>query len=90
MAKVSGGRWVATFHRVRSAKRESGQGSTGRYSVPFFFEPGLDCVVSSVEGDAVIYGEHVLEKMSGWVEFQDVVEEAVEKVPAERPVVEVF
>ncbi len=62
----------------------------GRYSVPFFFEPGLDCVVRSVESDAVIYGEHVLQKMSGWVEFQDVVEDIAENVPAERPVVEAF
>ncbi len=80
MAKVSGGRWVATFHRVRSAKRE-GEMIKGRYSVPFFFEPGLNCVVKSVEGDEVVYGKHVLEKMKGWVEFQDVLDDIpVEKI----------
>lgn len=82
MAKVSGGRFVATYHRVRSSPGKS------RYSVPFFFEPGAGCVVNSVDdgGDekGVVYGEHVLEKMKGWVEFQDleknegVTEEVVE------------
>jgi isopenicillin N synthase-like dioxygenase len=90
MAKVSGGRWVATFHRVRSAKREGEDQVKGRYSVPFFFEPGLNCVVRSVEGDEVIYGEHVLEKMKGWVEFQDVVESKPERLVAERTLVESF
>jgi len=89
MAKVSGGRWIATFHRVRSTKRE-GPEMKGRYSVPFFFEPGLNCVVKSVEGDEIVYGEHVLEKMKGWVEFQDVVEEVPDMVNAERTVVEAY
>ena len=70
MAKVSGGRWVATYHRVRCTAKE-GEGSKGRYSVPFFFEPGLNCLVRSVDGDEVVYGEHVLEKMKGWVEYED-------------------
>ena len=67
MAKVSGGRFRATRHRVRSSPGKE------RYSVPFFFEPGVECVIRSVDedGDAVIYGEHVLTKMKGWVEFQD-------------------
>ena len=90
MAKVSGGRWVATFHRVRSAKREGEDQVRGRYSVPFFFEPGLNCVVKSIENDEVIYGEHVLEKMKGWVEFQDVVESRTDTLVAERTVVEAF
>ena len=88
MAKVSAGRWVATFHRVKSTKTEESV-LNGRYSVPFFFEPGLNCVVGSVEGDEVVYGEHVLEKMKGWVEFQDVVTD----VPLAKPdiqAVEVF
>ncbi|CAG8973379.1 hypothetical protein HYALB_00000142 [Hymenoscyphus albidus] len=71
MAKVSGGRWVATNHRVRSVSREPGVVTRGRYSVPFFFEPGVNCVVKSVQGDEVIHGEHLLGKMKGWVEFQD-------------------
>lgn len=87
MAKVSGGRWVATYHRVRSTKRK-GDVMKGRYSVPFFFEPGLECVVKSVEGDEVVYGEHVLEKMKGWVEFQDVADMPV--VTATTQAVEVF
>ncbi|KAG0649180.1 putative 2-oxoglutarate-dependent dioxygenase [Hyphodiscus hymeniophilus] len=88
MAKVSEGRWIATYHRVRSMNREGGVRSQGRYSIPFFFEPGMDCVVQSVEGRECVYGEHVLEKMKGWVEFQDVV-----KVPEEsagRIAVEAF
>ena len=89
LAKVSGGRWIATFHRVRSAKRE-GEQVNGRFSVPFFFEPGMDCVVRSVEGDEVVYGEHVLEKMKGWVEFQDVPTEKYEDLATSNPLVEVF
>ncbi|KAH6666301.1 putative iron/ascorbate oxidoreductase [Halenospora varia] len=77
MAKVSGGRWVATYHRVK-AKKHDGDQVKGRYSVPFFFEPGLNCVVTSVEGDKVVYGEHVLEKMKGWIEFQEVLEDVPE------------
>lgn len=69
MAKVSGGRFKATMHRVRAeAGRE-------RYSVPFFFEPGVECVIRGVddegEGEGIVYGEHVLGKMKAWVEFQN-------------------
>ncbi|KAL8775139.1 MAG: hypothetical protein Q9194_003876 [Teloschistes cf. exilis] len=73
MAKVSGGRFNATYHRVRSSP------GVERYSVPFFFEPGVDCMVRSVDGDGevAVYGEHVLTKMKGWVEFQD-----TEKIPS--------
>ncbi|KFZ01072.1 hypothetical protein V501_10238 [Pseudogymnoascus sp. VKM F-4519 (FW-2642)] len=71
MAKVSGGRWVATMHRVRATN--AGGERKGRYSVPYFFEPGMDCVIKAVgQEDGVVYGDHVLEKMKGWVEFQDV------------------
>ncbi|KAL8872659.1 MAG: hypothetical protein Q9174_001748 [Haloplaca sp. 1 TL-2023] len=68
MAQVSGGRFRATQHRVRSTPGKE------RYSVPFFFEPGVDCVIQSVDRDskAFAYEEHVLSKMRGWVEFQDV------------------
>ena len=69
MSQVSGGKFKASYHRVRSSHRKS------RYSVPFFFEPGARCAVRSVDnevGEGELYGEHVLEKMSGWVEFQDV------------------
>ncbi|KAL8958055.1 MAG: hypothetical protein Q9193_004814 [Seirophora villosa] len=68
MAKVSGGRFRATYHRVRSSPGKE------RYSVPFFFEPGVDCAIRSVDedGEVIVYGEHVLSKMKGWVEFQEV------------------
>lgn len=68
MSMVSGGRFRATQHRVKSSGSE-------RYSVPFFYEPGVDCVVKPVgkekDQEGVIYGEHVLKKMEGWVEFKD-------------------
>ncbi|KAL9607979.1 MAG: hypothetical protein Q9167_007162 [Letrouitia subvulpina] len=80
MAKVSGGRFKATMHRVRAeAGRE-------RYSVPFFFEPGVECEVRCVddegEGEGVVYGEHVLRKMKAWVEFQDAEKMGVVEVEA--------
>lgn len=76
MAKVSGGRFVATMHRVRAPppKPAAENDQFGRFSVPFFFEPGENCIVNSVDegGDmGIIYGEHVRAKMSTWVEFQD-------------------
>ena len=77
LAKVSGGKFVATMHRVRTsqggATRADGM---GRFSVPFFFEPGENCVVKSIDGkESVVYGEHVRAKMGTWVEFQDSPEE---------------
>lgn len=73
MAEVSGGRFVATKHRVRTNGGGSGRSDgMGRFSVPFFFEPGEACVVRSVDGgDGVMYGQHVRQKMGTWVEFQD-------------------
>ncbi|KAJ5819949.1 Gibberellin 20-oxidase [Penicillium riverlandense] len=84
MAKVSGGRFVATMHRVRAPEPSSSaavvsnqqNGETqalGRISVPFFFEPGENCLVRSVDAEEgfVVYGEHVRTKMKTWVEFQD-------------------
>ncbi|KAK4545916.1 hypothetical protein LTR36_002480 [Oleoguttula mirabilis] len=73
MGEVSGGRFVATMHRVR--RDEGGRmrpDGMGRFSVPFFFEPGESCVVRSVDGgDGVVYGEHVRRKMRDWVEYED-------------------
>ena len=68
MTIISGGRFKVMQHRVRSSGKE-------RYSVPFFFEPGVDCVVRRVgekegEGEGVVYGMHVLRKMEEWVEFR--------------------
>ncbi|QSS62101.1 2OG-Fe(II) oxygenase [Histoplasma capsulatum] len=89
MAKVSGGRFVATMHRVRAPPAAAptlasvapistntvGTEHFGRFSVPFFFEPGEKCVIKSVDDadgvGAVVYGEHVRAKMKTWVEFQD-------------------
>ncbi|KAL9602082.1 MAG: hypothetical protein Q9219_002078 [cf. Caloplaca sp. 3 TL-2023] len=67
MAKISGGRFRATYRRVRSLP------GLERDSVPFFFEPGIDCKIQNVDGDSevILYGEHVLAKMKDWVEFQD-------------------
>lgn len=68
LAQMSGGRLVATMHRVRSVDSE-------RFSVPFFFEPGVEAMVGE-KGREVRYEEFVLEKMGTWVEFQDPMEEA--------------
>lgn len=67
MAKMSGGKFVATMHRVRSSNAE-------RYSVPFFCEPGINAMVGE-KGNEVRYEEFVLDKMGTWVEFQDDMEE---------------
>lgn len=86
MAEVSGGRFVATMHRVRAPplstvsadkdeEREDADESRarfGRFSVPFFFEPGENCVVRSVDdekGNGLVYGEHMRAKMKTWVEY---------------------
>jgi isopenicillin N synthase-like dioxygenase len=89
MAKFSGNRWVATFLRVRFSKK-LGAAPKGGYLVLFFFEPGLNCVVKSLDGGKVVYGEHVLKKMKGWVEFRDVVDEIPGMMNAKRMEVEVY
>lgn len=100
MAQVSGGRFVATMHRVRAPPAPSGASSSlreqdqkgksymldedvdldtrfGRFSVPFFFEPGEKCLVQSVDadgedvGDGIIYGDHVRAKMDTFVEYKE-------------------
>ncbi|KAF2659842.1 oxidoreductase [Lophiostoma macrostomum CBS 122681] len=79
MTKVSGGRFTATMHRVRApapksqSQSQSPNDGFGRFSIPFFFEPGEDCVIVPAlgDGEAVVYGEHVRRKMSTWVEFQE-------------------
>ena len=71
---------MATMHRVvRSSGSGSGSGGEGkgmgRFSVPFFFEPGEACVVERVgsegEGDGLVYGDWVRGKMGTWVEYRD-------------------
>jgi isopenicillin N synthase-like dioxygenase len=83
LANVSGGRFVATVHRVRASNGGGENGSgMGRFSVPFFFEPGENCVVKSIDGgEGVVYGEYVRKKMGTWVEYQDEPEVKVD-VPA--------
>lgn len=73
MATVSGGRFTATMHRVRAPSVQTPNEGFGRFSVPFFFEPGEKCVVEPIDGsqEGVVYGEHVRKKMLTWVEFQD-------------------
>jgi hypothetical protein len=67
-----------------------GAAPKGGYLVLFFFEPGLNCVVKSLDGGKVVYGEHVLEKkMKGWVEFRDV-DEIPGMMNAKRMEVEVY
>jgi len=46
--------------------------------------------VKSVGGNEIVYGEHVLEKMRGWVEFQDAVDEVSGMANAERMAVEAY
>lgn len=92
LAKVSGGKFVATMHRVRTneggASRSDGM---GRFSVPFFFEPGENCLVTSIDGgESVVYGEHVRKKMGTWVEFQDLPDEPAEVAPAGGVAVEAY
>lgn len=74
MAQVSGSRFMATMHRVRApAPKPSTEGSQlGRFSVPFFFEPGEECVLP-FDGNkgSIRYGEYVRKKMNTFVEFQE-------------------
>ncbi|KAL9112016.1 MAG: hypothetical protein Q9227_003636 [Pyrenula ochraceoflavens] len=67
MARMSGSRFVATQHRVRSSGAE-------RFSVPFFCEPGVNAMIGE-KGKEVRYEEFVLGKMGTWVEFQDLTED---------------
>lgn len=91
MAMVSGGRFVATMHRVRAPTlpaspkanhkgvvgeedEDDSAPKFGRFSVPFFFEPGERCLVQSVDAtsntDGIIYGDHVRAKMESFVEYK--------------------
>lgn len=91
MAMVSGGRFVATMHRVRAPPsppahqkgvvavddEELLSAKFGRFSVPFFFEPGEKCLVHSVDvvdaagsKEGVVYGDHVRSKMESFVEYK--------------------
>ncbi|KAK3110821.1 hypothetical protein LTR53_014500 [Teratosphaeriaceae sp. CCFEE 6253] len=83
LARINGGRLVATVHRVVRSDAEDRAGGggmageEGRLSVPFFFEPGEACVVRGVDvdgegqGEGVVYGDYVRAKMGTWVEYKD-------------------
>ena len=86
MARVSGGRFVATYHRVRApaASKTDVDDGTGRFSVPFFFEPGEACLVRGNDGDpGVVYGDHVRNKMGMFIEFQDIQDGVAKKISDE-------
>lgn len=57
----TGGRWVSTMHRVVNPV----DATTSRLSVPFFYLPNHDAVVTPVEGagEAVIAGEWMSRKL---------------------------
>lgn len=60
------GKFVATVHRVRAPRASTAidKFGFGRFSIPFFFEPGEECIVRSIEsGEGVRYGDHVRSKM---------------------------
>ncbi|MCJ1237402.1 hypothetical protein MMC14_005387 [Varicellaria rhodocarpa] len=69
MERWTGGKWKSTMHRVVH------RGDKMRVSVPFFFEPDWDarvrCLVGGggegekVNGGEVVYGEHLIGKVSG-------------------------
>ena len=91
LAHVSDGEFVATKHRVVRSSGSGGDGKgMGRFSVPFFFEPGEACVVERVGGEGsgqgLVYGDYVRGKMGGWVEYRDDGDaEAVESGVGEIP-----
>lgn len=68
MAQVSGGRFAAAMHRVRS-------NATERFRVAFFCEPGVDALVGD-RGREVRYEEFLLREMGKWVEFQGPIDES--------------
>lgn len=73
MARTSGSRFKATMHRVRAppANADAADARFGRFSIPFFFEPGEACSVPVNEGGSVVYGDYVRKKMATFVEFQE-------------------
>jgi len=53
---LSGSRYKSTEHRVTTQKE--------KYSVAYFFEPGLDCIISSPSGDKLVnFGEYLQNKL---------------------------
>lgn len=64
MAHITGGRYVSTPHRVISHP------SRARISVPFFYEPTFDALITSAADSTapnrrtVVYGKHLLSKLA--------------------------
>ena len=56
LARLSGGRYVSTPHRVRN------RSGAERLSFPFFLDPGWDAVVDPATGGT--YGDYILTKVS--------------------------
>jgi isopenicillin N synthase-like dioxygenase len=74
MARVSGLRFKATMHRVRAPTPNANAADShfGRFSIPFFFEPGEACLLPVEGGEgSVVYGDYVRKKMATFVEFQE-------------------
>ena len=67
LARWTNGRWVSTPHRVRNLTGRE------RYSIPFFWDMSMDCVVDCLPGccsddnptkfSPVRYGDYVVEKL---------------------------
>jgi isopenicillin N synthase-like dioxygenase len=73
LERWTGGRIKATKHRViGSGTAAAGR---GRYSVPFFYEPGVDAEIAPIPGlgadfQPFLYGDLVWEAMMKFVEFE--------------------
>ncbi|MEO1611755.1 MAG: 2OG-Fe(II) oxygenase family protein [Pseudomonadota bacterium] len=64
----TGGRIRATRHRVLGGRAE-------RFSVPFFFEPGVDAVIEPLSGGAepFVYGDFLWERMRQFPNMQGLI-----------------
>lgn len=67
LERWTGGRIRATEHRVIGPGRQ-------RFSIPFFYEPAVDAVISPLPGgpsfEPFTYGDHLWAAMSRFVEFK--------------------
>ena len=65
LERMSDGRWPSSAHRVRNT------GDSARFSIPYFFDPHIDCRIERLPGvaartgrQAVIFGDYVLERLN--------------------------
>lgn len=63
--RMCDGRWPSSAHRVLNA------GEKERFSIPYFFDPHIDCIIDRLPGiesrtsrDPVIFGEYVIERLN--------------------------